>query len=144
MGTITKMVQYHMENFRQTQMRLDTLTQLGWGDAANYFRERDMKYGTAELNFLAVVKLQIHITAATASWTTAGEHMQTLAMVRGQLEIPEVTSQAGSSQLRLGSEKPQSNKFIPAFLPNVAANSMAIQDAKPVGPLSFYPCMKHP
>jgi len=29
MGTITKPVQYHMERFRQMQMRLDELTQLG-------------------------------------------------------------------------------------------------------------------
>jgi hypothetical protein len=42
MGTITKMVQHHMESFQQKQVRLDQLTQPGWGDAANYFHERDM------------------------------------------------------------------------------------------------------
>jgi hypothetical protein len=47
MGTITKTVQHHMVSFRQKQMRLDELTQPGWGDAANYFRESDMRYGTA-------------------------------------------------------------------------------------------------
>ena len=49
MGTISKTVQHYMESFRQKQMRLDELTQPGWGDAANDFRERDMKYRTTEL-----------------------------------------------------------------------------------------------
>jgi len=39
MGTITKTVQQHMESFRQKQMKLDELTQPGWEDAADYFRE---------------------------------------------------------------------------------------------------------
>jgi hypothetical protein len=66
------MVQHHMESFWQKQMRLNELTQLGWGDAANYFRERDMRYGTAELKVPAVVKPQIDTTAATPSPITAG------------------------------------------------------------------------
>jgi hypothetical protein len=55
MGTISKTVQHRMERFWQKQMRLDELTQPGWGDAANYFCERDMKYGTAELKVPAIV-----------------------------------------------------------------------------------------
>jgi hypothetical protein len=47
MGTITKTVQQRMERFRQKQMKLDELTQPGWEDAADYFRERDKRYGTA-------------------------------------------------------------------------------------------------
>jgi len=43
MGTISKTVQHRMESFPQKQMRLDQLTQPGWGDAADYLRERDMK-----------------------------------------------------------------------------------------------------
>jgi len=35
MGKITTTVQHRMESFRQKQMRLDELTQPGWGDAAN-------------------------------------------------------------------------------------------------------------
>ena len=77
MGTITKTVQHCMESFRQKQMRLNELTQPRWGDAANYFRERDMRYGTAELKVLAVVKPQIDTTTATPSLITVGEHMQT-------------------------------------------------------------------
>jgi len=46
MGTITKTVQQRMERFRQMQMKFDKLTQPGWEDAADYFRERDKKYGT--------------------------------------------------------------------------------------------------
>ena len=43
MGTISSTVQHLMESLGQKQMRLDQLTPLGWGDVANYFRERDMK-----------------------------------------------------------------------------------------------------
>jgi len=56
MGTITKTVQKRMERFRQKQMKLDELTQLGWEDAADYFCERDKKYGTFELGVPAVVQ----------------------------------------------------------------------------------------
>jgi len=41
--TFTKTVQQHMERFRQKQMKLDDLTELGWEDAADYFRERDVE-----------------------------------------------------------------------------------------------------
>jgi len=86
-----------MESFRQKQMRLDELTQPGWGDAANYFRERDMRYGTAELKVPVVVKPQIEKTAATPSPITVGEHMQTPEIIRGQSQMPAVTSRPGSS-----------------------------------------------
>jgi len=62
-------------------MKLDELTQPGWGDAPYIFRERDMKYGTTESRVPAVVKPQIDMTAATPSSTTFGEHMQTLDIV---------------------------------------------------------------
>jgi hypothetical protein len=39
MGTITKMVQQRMERFRQKKMKFEELTQPGWEDAADYFRE---------------------------------------------------------------------------------------------------------
>jgi hypothetical protein len=78
MGTISKTVQYCMERFRQKQMRLDKLTQQGWRDAVNYFREREMKYGTAEWKVPADITPPIDTTAASASPTTAGDHMQTL------------------------------------------------------------------
>jgi len=62
-------------------MKLDELTQAGWEDAANYYRERGIKYRTAELKVPAVVRPQIDTTAASASLRTAGEHMQTLDIV---------------------------------------------------------------
>jgi len=49
MGTITKTVQHRMGSFWQKQLRLDELTQPGWRDVANHYRERDMKYGTTEV-----------------------------------------------------------------------------------------------
>jgi len=58
MGTITKTVQQRMERFRQTQMMLHELSQPGWEDAADYFRERDQKYGTTEMRVPAVVQPQ--------------------------------------------------------------------------------------
>jgi hypothetical protein len=39
MDTITKNVPQHMQMVRQKQMMLDKVAQLGWEDAANYFRE---------------------------------------------------------------------------------------------------------
>jgi len=48
MGTLSKTVQYRMESFRQKPMRIDKLTQPECWDAADCFRERDMKYGMAE------------------------------------------------------------------------------------------------
>jgi len=133
-----------MESFRHKKMRLDELTQPGWGDAANYFRQRDMRYGTAELKVPAVVKPQMETTAATPSPITVGERMQTPEIFRGQSEMPAVTSRPGSSQMRLGSEKPQSHKFISVLSHGMATDSMPIEHANPVEPVSFYPSMKDP
>jgi len=57
--------------------------------------------------------------------------------------MPAVTSRPGSGQMRLGSEKPQSHKFIPVLSAGMVTDSMPIQKANPVEPISFYPCMKH-
>jgi len=113
MGTISKTVQHRLESFWQKQMKLDELTQPGWGDAANYFREKDMKYTTTELKVPAVVKPHIDTTAATPSPTTFGGHMPTRDIVRGQSPMTGATSRPGSSQMRLGWEKPQSHQLIP-------------------------------
>jgi len=43
MGTISKTVQHRMERFQQKQIMFDELTQPGWGDAADYFRQWDKK-----------------------------------------------------------------------------------------------------
>jgi len=41
MGPMTKTLQQHIERFRQKQMKFNELTQPGWEDAAEYFREQD-------------------------------------------------------------------------------------------------------
>jgi hypothetical protein len=47
MGTVSNTEQQRMESFQEKQMKLDKLTQPGWEDAVDYFRERDQKYGTS-------------------------------------------------------------------------------------------------
>jgi len=136
MGTISKTVPHHMERSRQKQRRLDEVTQLGWGDAANYFCKRDMRYGTAEMRVLAVVKPKIDTTAATPPRATFREHIQTPDIRRGKSRIPAVSSRPGSSQMRLGSEKLQLHKFLPVHLADTAPNSTVMQDAKPGEPVS--------
>ena len=75
MGTISKSVQLHMESFRQKQMRLDKLMEPRWADMADYFNERNMKYGTTKLNVSAVVKPQTDMTTPKPwlTWSTYAE-----------------------------------------------------------------------
>jgi len=49
--------------------------------------------------------------------------MQVLDMVPAQSQMPQVTSQQGSSQMRLGSEKPQADYPIVSLMPDVVPNS---------------------
>ena len=144
MGTISKTVQHRMESFRQKQMRLDELTQPGWGDAADYFRERDMKYGMTELKVPALLKSHTDSTAATPSPTTLGELMQTLDIVPGQSQMPQVTSRQGRSQMMLGSEKPHADNHIVPPMPTAVPDLSQIEIPKPVQPISFYPCILRP
>jgi len=144
MGTLSKTVQHRMESFQQKQMRIDEMTKPGWVDAANSFHERDMKYCTAELKLPAVVKPPIDSTAAKPPLKTFGEHMHTLDDICGQSQMPAVTSRPGCNQMRLGSEKPQLQKLLPKLWPMAAPNLTPIQDAKPVEPMSVYPCIKYP
>jgi hypothetical protein len=111
MGGISKTIQHRMESFWQKQIRHEEWMQPGWRDAANYLCVMDMKYGTVELKVPAVVRPRIGMTVATPSLTTFGELMQALDIVRRHLLMPAVTTQPGSSQMRPGSEKPQSHKF---------------------------------
>jgi len=141
MGTISTTVQHLMESLRQKQMRLDQLMPLGWGDAADYFRERDMKYGTTELKVPAVAKPQRDWTAATPSPTTFGELMQALDMVPGKSQMPQVKSRQGSIQMRLGLEKPQADNHIVRPMLAAVPDSSQIVIAKPVQPGSFHSCI---
>jgi len=67
---------------------------------------------------LAVVKPQTETTAATPSPITLGELMQVLDIGRGQSQVPQVTSWQGSSQTRLGSEKPQADNDVVSLIPD--------------------------
>jgi hypothetical protein len=139
MGTISKMVQYRSESFRQTQMKLDKRTQARWGEAADYFQERDMKYGMAELMVPAIVKPQTDTAAAALLPKTFGELMQTLDTVPGKLQMPQGTSRPGSSQMRLGSEKLQSHTDIVSLWPDTVANSLPMEKGKTGEPGNLNP-----
>ena len=141
MGTITKTVQQRMESFRQKQMKLDELTQPGWEDAADYFRERDKMYGTAQLRVPVVVQPQTDDDASAPPPTTFGELMERLDIVPGISQMPQGTSRPGSSHIRLGSVKPQSNTSISGLEPAVEPDTSPLLKAKPVEPVSFYPCI---
>ena len=73
MGTITKTVQHHMGRYRQKQMKLDELTQLGSKDAADYFSQSNQKYGTTTSQVTVVVQLQTDDDAVAPGPTTIGE-----------------------------------------------------------------------
>jgi len=147
MGIITKTVQHRMERFRQKQMKLDELTQPGWEDAANFFCERDKKYGTFELRVPAVVQPQTNDDAPAPPSTTFGEFMESVDIVRGMSQRPQGTSWPESSHIRLGSGKPQSKLSIPSGEPAAEPDSLTLLKAKPVEPVSsvesvsFYPCI---
>ena len=139
MGTISNTVQHRIEIFRRMQMTLDKMTQPGWGDTADYFCKRDMKLGTTELKLPAVVKPQTDMAVASPSPTTFGELMQVLDIVPGQSQMPQVTSQQGSSQTRLGSEKPQAENHIVSPMPDAVPDLSQRAIAKAVQPMTIYP-----
>ena len=137
MGTISETVQHRLQSFWQKQMRLDELTHPGWGDTADYFRDRDMKYGTTEFMVPAVVKPQTDTTAATPSPTKFEDHMQDLHVVPGQSQMPQVTSRPGSSQMRLGLEKPQADNHTVSLMPDVVPALSQRKIATPVQPVNI-------
>jgi hypothetical protein len=141
MGTISKMVQQHMKSFRQKQMKLDELTQLGWEDAADYFRERNKKYGTAKLRVPVVVQPQTDDDASAPPPTPFGELMERLDIAPGISQMPQGISQPGSSHIRLGSVKPQSNMSISGLEPAAEPDTSRLLKAKPAERVSFYHCI---
>jgi hypothetical protein len=114
------------------------LTQPGWEDAADYFCEPDKKYGTSKLRVPAVVQLQTNDHTPATSLTAFGELMESLDIVPG---ILQGTSQPGSSHIRLRSVMPQSKSSIPSCEPNAEPDLSMLLKAKPVEPVSFYPCI---
>jgi hypothetical protein len=85
------------------------------------------------------VKPQTITTAATPLPTTFGELMQDLDIIPGQSQMLQLMSQPGSSQMRLGSEKPQADNHIVSPTPDVVPESSQMEIAKLYQPVSFYP-----
>jgi hypothetical protein len=130
-----------MKSFRQRQMTVDELKQPGWGNAPDYFCERDKNYGTAKLKVPVVVQPQTDDDASAPPPTTFGELMERLEIVPGISHMPQGTFQSGSSHSRQGSVKPQSNTSISGLEPAVQPNTSPLLKAKPVELVSFYPCI---
>jgi len=139
MGTISTTVQHRMQSFQQMQMRLHKVTKPGRGNAADYFRARDMKYSMTELEFPRVVKPQTDTTATTPTPTTSGELMRVCDIVPGKFQMPQVTSRQVSSQMRPGWEKHQADNHIVSLIPNAVPDVSLRKIATPVQPVSFYP-----
>jgi len=144
MGTISKTVQFRTECIRQKQIQLDELTQAGWGDPADYFHERDEKYGTTEFKVPAVVKPQTAVDAASSVSTAFTEHLETLDNFPGTLQMLQVTSRPGSDHQRLGLQKPQTHECIPSLPPAPIPDWSQIQRSKHVEPGCFNPCISRP
>jgi hypothetical protein len=125
-------------------MKLEELTQPGWDDPADYFRERDEKYGTTKLRVPAVVPPQPKDDAPPRPPATFGELMESLDIVPGIGQRPQGTSQPGSSHTRLGSVKPQSKSSIRGGEPAAEPDSTMLLKAKAVEPVSLYPCIQPP
>jgi len=87
MGEMSTTVQQHMERFRQMQMKLDELTQRGSEGAADYHRDRDMKYGISNVRVPAVFTPQTDDDAAAPAPTIFGELMECLDSVPGMWPV---------------------------------------------------------
>jgi hypothetical protein len=127
-----------MERFRLKQIKLVELTQPGWEDAADYFRPRDKKHGTSELQVPVVVQPRTNDDPPPHPLKTFAEIMQSLDSVPG---ISEGTSRPRSSAIKLGSVKPQSKLRIPSGEPAAELGSSPLLKAKPVAPARIYPCL---
>jgi len=89
----------------------------------------------------AIVQLRTNDDAPPLPPTTFAELIESLDIVPG---ISEGTSRPGSSHIRLGSVKPQSKSSIPSGEPAAERDSSPLLKAKPVEPVSFYPCVWPP
>jgi len=141
MGRITRTVLQCMDRFQQKQMKLDELTQPGWEDTANHFGEMGQKYSTSELRIPAVVQPQTDDDAAAPAPTTFVELTVLLRIVSRISQMPQGTSRPGSSHMRLGCGKTQSNMSIPCSAPATEQDPSTFQNAKPVKLLRFDPCI---
>ena len=72
---------------------------------------------------------------------TFGELMENLDIVPGISQRPQGPFRPGSSHIRLSSVKPQSKSSIPSGVPASEPDSSMLLKAKPVEPVSLYPCI---
>jgi hypothetical protein len=68
------------------------LTQPGWEETADYFCEKDDKYGTSQLMFPAALHLPTDGKVTALALTTFGELMEFLEIVPGILQMLQGTS----------------------------------------------------
>jgi len=140
-GTMAKTVQQHIETFRQKQMKLNVLTQPGWKNAADYFRERDKKYGKSKLSVPTVIQPQTNDDALAPPSTAFGQCIESLDIVRRISQRLQWTSRLGCSHIRLGSVKPQLKSSIPSGKAAVELNSSTLLNVNQVEPEMFHPCL---
>ena len=143
MGTISETIKHHKERFQQKQMKLHKLTQPGWGDPSDLFRERDKKHGMTAFKVQAVVQPQTADNAASSALTTVGEPMETLDSVPGKSQIPHLTSRPRTSHMRLCSWKHQTHECIPSLPPPSAPASSTIQKSKQPESVNVSHCRLH-
>jgi len=133
-----------MERFLHKQMKLDQYTQPGWEDSADGLFQRDKEYSTSELTVPAGIQLQTKYDTPSPPLNTSGELKGRLDIVPGILRRPQGTSKPGSRHIRLGSVKPVPKLSIPSREPAAEPDSAMLLKAKPVEPISFYPCIEPP
>ena len=97
-----------------------------------------------ELKVPAVVQPQTADDSASSVPTAFGDPKETLDSLPGKLHMPQVTSQPGSSHMRLGSRTLQTHKRIPSLPPTPLPDWSPIQQSKHVEPVGFNPSMSLP
>ena len=70
--------------------------------------------------------------------------MECLEIVPGIWQMPQWASQPASSHIRLHLVNAQSNSSIPSLEPAAECNTSLLLKAKPVEPVTFYPCRMPP
>jgi len=138
------MVQQRMEMFWQKEMKHDELTQPGWEDTADYFRDTEKMYGTSELRVPAVDKLQSDYDSDAPALTTFEELMEGLQSVPAESQRLRGTSRPGSIDIALGSGKPQSSTSIPGHASTEEPYSPLTPNAKSVDHVRFYRWIQQP
>jgi len=121
-------------------MNLHESTHPGWGDEADYFCQRDQEDGRTELKVPEVVQSQREKNATWSASTPVAEPMETHDTLHRKSQMPQVTSQPGSSQMRLGLQKPLIYEGIQSFPPTPPLDSSVIQISMHVEPVSYNPC----